>query len=251
MSLGEYRDDDVEKPIPWEAAPSGERGSGTIAIQGLIRGSVATTTAAGTVVPHVTRVAEEWLLTHRLANLHERLFGTVVSYVTGFAEDRLLTHSSAKFYWRLFDITTKSTGWPAIAENIVSELGRLTHGWAGPGTVPPSEEVVNDIERVAGCLPPTVHRPSVEVDDETGHVTLSWLSADQRRMFSLLFAGNNEVIGSFTSLIADETERPWRHNTEEENKIVAALDSERNSGRPVCLDAELQSMPSRGATVRS
>jgi hypothetical protein len=230
MSLAEYRDDDVERPIPWEAGPSGnERGAGTIAIQELILGSVATATVARTVVPYLTRVAENWLLTHRLAKLHDPLFttATVVSYVTSFAENPPLTYGPAKFYGRLFNVATKSTGWSAIAEDIVSELGRLTHGWAGPGTVPPSEEVVNDIERVVGCLSPTVRRPSVEVDDETGHVTLSWLSEDQRRMFSLLFAGNDEVIGSFTSLIAGETERPWRHNTKEENKIVAALDSER------------------------
>ena len=118
-------------------------------------------------------------------------------------------------------VASKSVGWTAIADEIIYELGRLPRDWAGSGTMVPSNATITDVECVIGYFPAQTRRPAVEVDAETGHVSLSWFSSDNRQMFSLLFTGNNhEVIGSYSSLNPGEAARPWKYKVEEEAKIV-------------------------------
>ena len=116
--------------------------------------------------------------------------------------------------------------WRTLGEDVVTELGRLKTGWAGNGSVAPPRSVLSDVERVLGYLPPHTHRPTIEVDDETGHVALFWFTPDKRSMFSLVFSGNRHVVGCHSSLEAAHDSRPWKYEVSEENKLVAALDAD-------------------------
>lgn len=88
---------------------------------------------------------------------------------------------------------------PAVAQVLVRELARLTVGWAGPGTVPPSDRVIHDILHVASCLPSGISLPEAEVDPDDGSVVLRWFSSDMSQSFSLTFLGRGEVTGFLSS----------------------------------------------------
>jgi hypothetical protein len=114
-----------------------------------------------------------------------------------------------------------------IADEIVTEIGRLKPGWAGPESVRPSEDTLDDIARVIGYLPPPFRRPLIEIDELEGDVTLSWISEDRKRMFSLHFHGNHNVIGSYTSLESGESLAPWKFGIAEESKITSNIDNDK------------------------
>jgi hypothetical protein len=94
-----------------------------------------------------------------------------------------------------FHPTSPLGGWPAISENILKMLGRLKDGWAGPGSRRPSEDVLKNLQAVVSLLPGDTKGPDVDVDEEDGDVTLRWWSQGKERTFSLVFTGNDHVIG--------------------------------------------------------
>lgn len=61
-------------------------------------------------------------------------------------------------------------------EKIQRDLERLRDGWSGPGTKAPSEQTLTDFYRLVGAMPAAIRTPEVEVDDETGYITLRWSS---------------------------------------------------------------------------
>jgi hypothetical protein len=146
--------------------------------------------------------------------------------VIGAARDSLFS-SFAVSHDVIWGFAAADTTWPDTADEIVTEIGRLPQGWAGPASVVPSTDTLDDIGHVIGYLPPNFRRPLIEIDEDEGDVTLSWMSADQRRMFSLHFHGTHNVIGSYTSLDSGESHIPWKFGVAEESKILDKLDSEK------------------------
>ena len=61
-------------------------------------------------------------------------------------------------------------------EKIQRDLERLRDGWAGQDSKAPSSQTLTDFERLVSALPSDIRLPEVEVDDETGYVTLRWSS---------------------------------------------------------------------------
>jgi hypothetical protein len=76
-------------------------------------------------------------------------------------------------------------------ERAQRELERLQDGWAGPGTVAPSERTKQDVERLLTIFSEITRAPEVEVDEESGHVTLRWSGAIT---LAFVLRGNGKVL---------------------------------------------------------
>lgn len=116
----------------------------------------------------------------------------------------------------------ETEGWSDAADRIIVELGRLSPGWAGPGTHPPLREAIADLATAAGYLPSQTLPPEVEVDDDDGYITLCWWAPDESASFALIFNGKGEVIGTH-SKIGGESIPPWKYAVGEESKIVREI----------------------------
>ena len=112
-------------------------------------------------------------------------------------------------------------GWYSRANGIVMSLRRLKQGWAGEGSVAPSDTVCRDIETVSGYLPSGTKQPEVEVDETTGTVTLVWPRSDYSSTFSLVFTGAASVMGI---LLGSEASQSWKHPVYQEATIARALE---------------------------
>jgi hypothetical protein len=91
----------------------------------------------------------------------------------------------------------------------MSELEQLEAGWAGDGTVVPSEGILKDVRYLFMEALEWVDVPGAEVDPDTGTVTLSWSRPGRPAEFSLVLRGKGEVTGVLTEL-PPTNYRPWR-----------------------------------------
>lgn len=62
-------------------------------------------------------------------------------------------------------------------ERLQRDLDRLQDGWAGPGSIAPSDQAKRNVERLLSILPGIAHVPEVEVDEDCGDITLRWPGA--------------------------------------------------------------------------
>jgi hypothetical protein len=74
---------------------------------------------------------------------------------------------------------------PTVADQVTSELARLRPEWAGPGSVPPSSELIRQVETVLDRLPVKARMPQIEVEEEDGSVALRWIAPDKLEQISL------------------------------------------------------------------
>lgn len=107
---------------------------------------------------------------------------------------------------------------PAMAENLVRELGRLVSGWDGPDSVAPSERVLLDIQQVAASFPSTTRAPEAEVDPDDGTVILRWLNEGATRSFSLTFMGKGSVTGFYSA--ENSAEPAWKFNVSDAIRLA-------------------------------
>jgi hypothetical protein len=89
-----------------------------------------------------------------------------------------------------------------FAEQITRELDRLTDGWYGPGSKAPGREVLQDLDAVLSQLLTDAPKPDVEIDDDTGAVTLRWGGAEGDIMLALVFNGDRHVVAVTTRVAA-------------------------------------------------
>ena len=82
----------------------------------------------------------------------------------------------------------------ASVERIRIQLGRLRDGWCGPGSIAPTTETLSDLDRLLGTLDQGYFLPEVEVDQDTGHLTLRWDSKISSKCISLILKGNGNVL---------------------------------------------------------
>ncbi|NTG09279.1 hypothetical protein [Rhizobium rhizogenes] len=107
---------------------------------------------------------------------------------------------------------------PAMAENLVRELGRLVNGWDGPESIAPSERVLLDIQQVAASLPSKTRAPEAEVDPDDGTVILRWLNEDASRSFSLTFMGRGNVTGFYSA--ENSPEPAWKFSASDAIRLA-------------------------------
>jgi hypothetical protein len=112
--------------------------------------------------------------------------------------------------------------WPAEADQISRELGRLEAGWAGPGSLAPSDQAIRDFELVAPLLPLATVPPSVEVDESDGYISMRWRRTPGGASFTLVFNGKREVMGNLAS--GNTMYEPWKLSIKDEATIAIKLD---------------------------
>jgi hypothetical protein len=112
---------------------------------------------------------------------------------------------------------------PAISDRIVIELARIEPGWAGRGSLPPSEELICSIEALLERAPANTVMPVIEVEEDGSAVALRWVMADNSRSFSLVFPGNGRVTGVLATLNPPQS-RTWGAAIEDEAKIAAVFE---------------------------
>jgi hypothetical protein len=86
---------------------------------------------------------------------------------------------------------------PASQDTIVTELSRLTDGWAGQGTRAPTTSIIDDVDLVISVLninPDNI--PEVQIDDD-GATTLLWTDLDGS-LLTLEFFGKGYVACTFS-----------------------------------------------------
>lgn len=97
---------------------------------------------------------------------------------------------------------TQSVG--SVVLNAVRNLGRLRDGWAGPDSHAPSTTTINDIVLVLFTTVSIIRNvePDVEVDPDTGSVSLRWYDAERNNSLTISFFGAGKVIATHSSLEA-------------------------------------------------
>ncbi len=100
--------------------------------------------------------------------------------------------------------TGTSHRFQAFAEQITRDLDRLTDGWYGPGSKSPGHDVLRDVDAVLSQFLSGAYKPEVEIDEDTGAVTLRWGSASSNVTLALVFNGNGHVV-VVNTVVAQET----------------------------------------------
>ncbi|MHA6288090.1 hypothetical protein [Maricaulis sp. CAU 1757] len=102
-----------------------------------------------------------------------------------------------------------TNGFHARFERTLKDLGRLVDGWAGEGSLAPSEAILLELETVAvGAIPNDCALPEVEVEDDTGAVTLRWTSENRDKQISMFLGGTGTVILVAVDIDAGVAESP-------------------------------------------
>ena len=117
-----------------------------------------------------------------------------------------------------------SSAGPLAVDRLIILLERLPAEWAGPGTSPPSVEAVADVLTVSYLISPLSKMPEVEVDPDSGSVSLIWTRRDKRRSFALMFDGDRRVIGTIACLDGGQYV-PWSLAVDQEVQIAARLEN--------------------------
>jgi hypothetical protein len=112
---------------------------------------------------------------------------------------------------------------PLVVDRLIIFLERMSAGWAGPCTFPPSAQTVEDVLAVSYLVGPLSKMPEVEVDPDSGSVSLIWTRRDKRRSFALMFDGDRRVIGTMACLDGGEYV-PWSLAVDREVQIAAHLE---------------------------
>jgi hypothetical protein len=110
-----------------------------------------------------------------------------------------------------------------LADRITSELGRLRPEWAGPGSVLPSQELIQQVELVLDRLPLKASMPQIEVEEEDGSVALRWIAPNKKRSFSLVFRGNGRVTGVLATVDPPQS-KSWSAQVTDEIRIASEFE---------------------------
>lgn len=100
------------------------------------------------------------------------------------------------------------------------DLERLKDGWAGPGSVAPSSAVLADLDRVLAELPEHYDIPEVEVDPDSGHVTLRWQAQGAQEALAFVISGSRQVLAITTLLGAEPTVASRRFDVAHNDSIA-------------------------------
>jgi hypothetical protein len=110
-----------------------------------------------------------------------------------------------------------------VADRVASELGRLRPEWAGPGSVSPSKELIQQVELVLDRLPSEAPMPHIEVEEEDGSVALRWIGSNKKRSFSLVFRGNGRVTGVLATVDPPQS-KSWSAQVTDEIRIASEFE---------------------------
>jgi len=87
-------------------------------------------------------------------------------------------------------------------ERYRSDLERLRDGWCGPGSRAPTPETLADLDRLLAALPSDTTVPEIEVNEDSGSVTLRWQGSFAKAL-SFVVSGSGQVLAVTTTLAAD------------------------------------------------
>ena len=118
---------------------------------------------------------------------------------------------------------TLSSTVPLAVDRLIIFLERVPPEWAGPGTAPPSVEALADVLAVSYFISPQSTMPEIEVDPDSGGVSLIWTRKDKRRSFALIFDGDHRVVGTMACLDGGSY-KPWALAVDQEVQIAMRLE---------------------------
>lgn len=189
-------------------------------------------------------VADEgWLIRRGTSGVHME-GGAIFSNESAFNLYRGLAHVCKDEGAGLFKVreylnvvTTFTKGAPLARRNVSAEpqasqiselhissvsarLDRLKDGWAGPGSVAPSQGVIDDVALACVAIYQAANlEPEVEVDED-GTVVLEWRRG--QRAFCLTFLGNRRLVGTISPWT--EGYGPWQAQVSDELLILSKLE---------------------------
>jgi hypothetical protein len=111
-------------------------------------------------------------------------------------------------------------------EKIRRDLERLKDGWNGDGSSAPSSEVLSDLDQVLAALPEGAATPEVEVDDDTGHITLRWQDNEGQQALSIVVSGTKQLLTVTTTLGEEPFATPRRIDASNGEAVARFLDRE-------------------------
>jgi hypothetical protein len=80
--------------------------------------------------------------------------------------------------------------WSNAMADCVDRLGRMVDGWAGPGSVAPTTEILEEVQEFTPILPLRTRIPEIEVEPGDGEVKLAWRASSQPRSLAVAFSGD-------------------------------------------------------------
>jgi hypothetical protein len=122
------------------------------------------------------------------------------------------------------NLTTLSANGATIADRVALELYRLENGWAGSGSIAPSDHIIEDVGAVLDRLPSNASMPHIEVEEDDGSVALRWIASDKLSSFALVFQGNGSVIG-VSATINPPRSTSWTAKVSDEIRLAAAFEN--------------------------
>lgn len=94
----------------------------------------------------------------------------------------------------------RSASFSKRVERHRSDLERLTDGWCGAGSLAPSAPVLSDLDALLSALPEDTAVPEIEVDEDSGKVTLRWQPEQAARALSFVINGSGNILAIMTTL---------------------------------------------------
>jgi hypothetical protein len=145
----------------------------------------------------------------------------VIQYSTGTSGGEKLDPTPPSYLEQAVEVNaTVST-----IDYLVLRLERLSSGWAGTGSRAPRDSAIDDAVELAYCLPVNATLPEIEVDPDTGTITLFWSNSESRSTFALSFDGSGRVLGTIASLSIGPFE-PWIISVRHEVALARKLETE-------------------------
>jgi hypothetical protein len=123
------------------------------------------------------------------------------------------TVSNRQSYYSLLTDLTSSTRWlmmlptataapqeiqsPFLREmdRMLQSLERLQDGWNGGGSIAPNAATLNQLQLLIGTIPPSAAVPEIEVEDDTGSVTMRWASPQFEAVFAFVVTPDGSTVG--------------------------------------------------------
>lgn len=106
-------------------------------------------------------------------------------------------------------------------ENLRRDLGSLQVLWAQSEHVAPSDQALREFDLVRTLLEAECRTPDIEVDDETGEITLGWRKPDNKGFVCISIEGNG-VVSLLARSDADIAQQ-FKLNAGEERDLATIL----------------------------
>lgn len=120
-------------------------------------------------------------------------------------------------------------------DRIIQSLGRLQDGWNGDESRAPNEATVSQVQALLGVIPPKASLPDVEVEEDTGSVTLRWANPTSETVFSFVIAPDGSALAVKTTVGPETRVSSTRFGHGETGAVARYLEDDSAVGAAIAI----------------